>query len=275
MQVSMAGELLFGINCSWRSTFFMKPSIKPVILIAVTLVALLYTFRLHPVPQNKDYHFFADERTLAGFPNFLNVISNLPFLLVGGYGLMVLGKATVLKTIKIIYCILFTGIMLTGIGSAYYHYAPDNQTLVYDRLPMVLVFMAFLAATITSWIRVDAGKILIIPLLLVGMGSVLWWRHTELSGNGDLRLYGFVQYFPMLLIPLIFFLYANPVNNKGLWLLGNVIGWYIAAKLFERFDKAIYQLTHFISGHSLKHIAAAIATWYIVRFFQRKYGSHY
>ena len=88
---------------------------------------------------------------------------------------------------------------------------------------------------------------------------------------GDLRFYGFIQYFPVILIPLIFLLFRNPANDKGLVLLLWVVGWYIVAKLLERFDMSIYTATHGISGHTLKHLAAAVATWYMVKFFEKKY----
>ena len=109
------------------------------------------------------------------------------------------------------------------------------------------------------------------PLLLLGTISVIYWHYSELKGNGDLRLYAFIQFFPMLIIPLIFLLFKNLENNKGLYLLVWVIGWYIIAKLFEIFDSSIYTYTNVLSGHSLKHIAAAIATFYMVKFFEIKY----
>jgi hypothetical protein len=112
---------------------------------------------------------------------------------------------------------------------------------------------------------------LLVPLLLLGTISVIYWHYSELKGNGDLRLYAFIQFFPMLIIPLIFILFKNPENSKGLYLLVWVIGWYIIAKLFEIFDSSIYTYTNVLSGHSLKHIAAAIATFYMVKFFEIKY----
>ncbi|MES1225448.1 MAG: alkaline phytoceramidase, partial [Bacteroidota bacterium] len=242
-----------------------------LLLALFTLAAIAIAAMIKPMPQSNSYHNFADRRTIAGIPNFFSVVSNLPFLFVGLYGLTMLRKSTALRSINSMYAILFTGIFLTGLGSAYYHYAPDNNSLVYDRIPMTIVFMAFLSAAIAAWIDVKAGTRLIAPLLLTGVASVLWWHYTELQHAGDLRFYGFIQFYPMLIIPLIFWLFASAVNNKGLLLLVWVIVWYVAAKLFETFDAPLYKATGFISGHSLKHIAAAIATWCIVRFFDRKY----
>jgi len=226
---------------------------------------------MKPLPQNVAYHQFADSKTIAGIPDFFNVVSNIPFLLAGIYGLFVLNRSPAPRSINIIYAVLFTGIFLTGLGSANYHLAPDNANLVFDRIPMTIVFMAFLSATIAAWIDIKAGARMLVPLVLLGLGSVLWWHYTERHGAGDLRLYGFVQFYPMLVIPLIFVLFASPANNKGMQPLIWVVVWYVAAKMFETFDLAIYQLTGFISGHSLKHIAAAAATLYMVLFFKKKY----
>jgi Ceramidase len=252
----------------------MKRSSKLLLLGLCTLVAVIIAMMLKPLPQSLSYHLFADDRTIAGIPNFFNVVSNIPFLFVGIIGLYKLRKSTASAFINRMYAVMFAGIFLTGLGSSWYHYAPDNNSLVVDRIPMTLVFMAFLAATIAAWINVKVGAGLLIPLLLLGVASVLYWHFTELRNAGDLRLYGFTQFYPMIIVPLIFLLFASPQNNKGLQLLLWVIAWYVAAKLFETFDKNIYTATNFISGHTLKHLAAAMATWYIVNFFEKKYILH-
>jgi len=249
----------------------MIAKIKVIVLIFCTVVAFIILMIIKPVPQDIAYHNFADQRKIFDVPNFLNVISNLPFLLVGLHGIKKLRFSQAASKINRMYAVLFIGILFTGLGSAFYHYAPDNNSLVYDRIPMTLVFMAFLSVIIAAWIDIKAGSTLLGPLLLLGTTSVLYWHYTELNGVGDLRFYAFIQYFPIPLIALIFILFKDTANNKGLSMLVLVIGWYVVAKLLETFDKNIYGATHFISGHSLKHIAAAIATWYIVRFFEKKY----
>ena len=238
---------------------------KLLILCIVTLAAAVTVATFHRIPQNPAYHHFADHTTILGIPNFLNVVSNLPFLFAGILGLSQLKKSGSPGMISFVYAILFFGIFLTGLGSAYYHYAPDNNSLVWDRIPMTIVFMAFFSATIATSINYKLGALLLFPLLLTGIGSVLWWHETETRGVGDLRLYGFVQFYPMIAIPLIILLFHSAGNNRQLRFLFWVFTWYIIAKIFEYFDQGIYTATHFISGHSLKHLAAAVATWYMVK----------
>jgi len=249
----------------------LKPPAKLLILAIITGIASVIVMMLAPIPQNQVYHHFADRETLFGIPNFTNVISNLPFLLVGIIGLISLKRSTASKAINRMYAIIFIGIFLTGLGSAYYHYIPNNNSLVYDRIPITIVFMAFLSSVVAEWINAKAGNWILFPLLLIGIFSVLWWSYTEQRGAGDLRFYAFIQFYPVLIIPVIFLLFRSPGNNNGLYLLVWVIVWYVMAKLLETADTSIYFLTGFISGHSLKHIAAAAATWYIVKFFRFKH----
>ena len=247
----------------------MKFNTRIIYLLLLTAMAIIATAMFPVWPQDPSFHRFADNRTMLGIPNFLNVVSNLPFLFVGSFGLGMLNKFRVPVSLKFILVILFAGILMTGVGSAYYHYAPDNDTLVWDRIPMTIVFMSFLCATISRLINLRAGALIVVPLVLIGVSSVLWWHYLEIQGNGDLRFYGFIQYYPMLFIPLIMILFPNAISKKELRFLAWVIAWYVMAKIFERLDKQIFDAVRFISGHSIKHLAAAVATWYIVKIFSR------
>lgn len=141
----------------------------------------------------------------------------------------------------------------------------------FDRIPMTLVFMSFLSATISECINIRAGKYLLFPLLIAGITSVLWWHHTESVGRGDLRFYGFAQFYPIIFAPLIYLFFRSSIYKKGFYSLVMAIGWYAIAKVFEHFDKDIYSFTGFISGHSVKHLAAAVATWFLVKMFAKKH----
>lgn len=202
----------------------------------------------------------------------MNVLSNIFFVLVGLYGIFSLHKAIMPRNIVIMYGVLFAGITLTGAGSAYYHLVPGDGRLVWDRLPMTIVFMSFLSAIIGERISMRAGWLLLVPLLLAGVASVCWWHYTEKAGSGDLRFYALVQFLPMLFVPLILLLFPSRSSSDTSLLTFAVIS-YIIAKLFEHFDKELLSATGFISGHSLKHVAAAVATWFIVQIAVKKYSS--
>jgi hypothetical protein len=243
-------------------------NLKLSILLGVTIAAIIIISRFSPVSQDPAFHNFSDNRTYAGIPNFWNVVSNIGFIIVGISGIVIALRSSTNLVFKITFSTLFIAVILTGAGSAYYHLRPDNERLVFDRIPMTLVFMTFLSAAITQFINRTWGFVLLFPLLYLGVGSVLWWQYTESIGAGDLRYYGLVQFFPMLFVPLVFFLFPSTENRKIWPLFGWIIGWYILAKILEHFDGEIMAITRVISGHSLKHIAASIATIYFINVFK-------
>lgn len=234
-----------------------------VAVIAATLtVGVLVFLLVPPVPQDPAYHLFADSRTLMGVPNFGNVASNLPLLLAGIYGLATLHRLSPSLPLPaaITFCV---AVILVGIGSAYYHYAPNSDTLVWDRLPMTVAFMALFAIVIHDRLSVRLARWLLWPLIVAGIGSVLYWDWTEIQGRGDLRLYGLVQFLPLLMIPAI--LLARPRGALHAAWLWAMIGIYVAAKLAEQADAAILTGNGVISGHSLKHLLAVAAIFCVLR----------
>jgi|SRR5215472_4582058 hypothetical protein len=222
-------------------------------LAAVSLTALLL---VPPIQQDQSYHQFADQRILLGIPNFWNVVSNLPFIAVGAVGLSRFHRhpATI---------VLFLGIFLTGVGSSYYHWNPNDGRLFWDRLPMTLCFMAILSIVVEERVNAAAASVLLGPLLAIGVFSLVLWRWT-----GDLRLYVWVQFFPCLALPLMFLLFPPRYTGTSYWLIAAAL--YALAKLFEFYDHAVYSVGFVLSGHTLKHFAAAAACFAILRYFQTR-----
>ncbi len=242
----------------------MAINIRLVTLVGVVVVAVAGAFALPPMPQDLAYHAFADRRTIAGIPNALNVLSNLPFLAAGCFGLTVLSihGAQMAPWQTRAYAALFGGTALTGLGSAYYHLAPDNARLVWDRLPMTIGFMGLLTAMIGERVSVHAARQLFVPLLALGALSVGVWAWTERRGAGDLRLYGLVQFGSLAVVLLLLALYRATQPGTHYLLAG--LAAYAAAKIFEALDAQIFALGRIVSGHSLKHVAAAAGLAFIV-----------
>ncbi len=249
---------------------------RSLLLVALSVVTVVGTFLVPCIPQNPAYHLFADSRGWLLVSNFLNVASNVPFLLVGAMGLAFIAKPqgeTAQGSFtdgreRWPYGIFFLGVALTSLGSSYYHLAPGNDQLVWDRLPMTIAFMGFFAAMIAERISVRTGFGLLVPLLIVGAASVFYWHLTEQRGAGDLRPYVLVQFYPLLAILLMMYLYP-PRYTGGLDVAG-ALGFYALAKLLEVFDVQIYQLGGVESGHTLKHHAAALAPYWILRMLKRR-----
>lgn len=240
-----------------KNTNNKNEKVKALVLL-VFIGCLGITF-VSPVCQDVNYHHFADRNEYFSIPNFWNVVSNFPFLIIGGWGILFVAfkcKSLIVDTLRINYFIFFLGIFLTGIGSSYYHWNPNNHTLVWDRLPMTISFMSFFSIIIGEFIGTKYSRIILFSLLVIGIGSVAYWSYTETLGCGDLRMYMAVQFFPMFLIPIIMFLFkSGNYPSKFLWFVLLV---YVVAKIFERFDLEIAYLIP-ISGHSIKHVFAAFA----------------
>ena len=237
------------------------------IILGLVLLCSVILFFLPPIPQPLEYHNFADQRMVLGIPNFLDVLSNLLFLAAGLYGLKLLfdprhGRERALFEARgeiIAYTLFFTASLLTCFGSIYYHLTPDNASLVWDRLPMTLMFTSLLSIVISERISQRAGVILLPVLAGLGIFSVYHWHQTELIGAGDLRLYLLVQFFSgLLILYMIFFLRSrySRANRFG-WLLAI----YALSKVAEFFDREIFEVQQVISGHTIKHLLAAIAVF--------------
>lgn len=229
--------------------------------LAVGLAAVVGAFFADRIPQDPAYHTFVDGRAIMGVPNFWNVATNLPFLAVGVAGLLHLREAA-LRTHFIVYCV---GVALVAVGSAWYHLAPSNPALVFDRLPMTIAFMALFAAVVADRMSLPLGHALLWPCVAAGIASIGWWHFTESAGNGDLRPYALVQFLPMLLIPMMLILFRGELlQSRWIW---PALAAYVAAKVAEYFDAAIYSAGGLVSGHSIKHLLAALAAWWLVRAF--------
>jgi hypothetical protein len=245
-----------------------------LLLVLTALVALVF-FLLPRIPQPQAYHLFADRRCFLGISNFANVVSNLPFAVIGLWGLIFLLQSNSDQMIGCFldrrerwpYLFVFVGLLLTAFGSSYYHLDPSNARLVWDRLPMTIAFMSIVAAVIAERISLRAGLWLLPILLFVGLGSVWQWYLSEMRGAGDLRFYAAVQVYSalVLLVAPLF-----PRRYTRAFDLGIVVCFYVLAKVLETLDSPIFAVAHVVSGHTLKHLAAATAGYCILRMVQKR-----
>lgn len=237
-------------------------------LLATFSVALaIAAFVVPAMPQPLSYHAFADCRTIWSVPNFFNVASNLPFLAAGAFGLVQVygGGRFIDPREQLPYLVFFLGAMLTCFGSAYYHAAPDNSRLVWDRLPMTLGFAGLVAAAIAERVDLKLGLRALWPLLALGIASVIYWYATERAGAGNVIPYAAYQAWSIFVIVLLIATFPARRYSHGAGLLWAAV-FYGIAKVFETFDVAVYRtLGGILSGHTIKHLFAAAAVFAIVR----------
>ena len=249
----------------------LRPAAAHAVLLAIALLAAAALVWHGPIAQWPDYHWFADARGWLGLPNAANVLSNLPFALIGGWGLWRLSRMPLDERDRgahRAWWVFSAAVTATAFGSALYHWAPANGPLVFDRLPIAWACAALICALLAE--RVDSRwgstAALGAALLAATLSVALWWV-TERQGHGDLRAYLWLQFLPMLLVPAVLALQLPPTGSRvtpgpAWWV---VLALYAAAKAMELADASVFDALGFASGHTFKHLLAAAGAWWLLR----------
>jgi len=245
----------------------------PTLVFAVfTLGCIAAALLLPAVAQPLEYHDFVDERTIFGIDNFMNVVSNAAFVLAGLAGLVVLRRAPAAfehASERLAYLVFFAGLALTGVGSWYYHLDPNNETLFWDRLPMTVAFAGLVSAQIAERIGPRLGVALLLPMLALGAASVFYWIATERAGVGNVLPYAILQGYAMFGVLLLALTHRSRYTHAGH--VYSIFAAYLLAKITEALDWPIWQWTGYvISGHTLKHLFAALAGVFVCTMLLRR-----
>jgi hypothetical protein len=228
------------------------------------------------VSQYANYHAFADQRVLLGLPFALDVLSNIPFALLGVWGLLRVGATSATPPARRIgfatqgpcdaqrqlALLFFCGLLVTALCSSTYHLQPDNAGLVVDRMGMLLPFAGLLGLAVADRISARSGRWTAAAVLALGPIAVAVWALT-----GNLLPWSVLQGGGMVLIVCLAL--RRPLLGAWGLPLWAVIGWYVLAKVLELGDHQVFAMAHsFVSGHTLKHIAAAMAAWPVIAVMQ-------
>lgn len=248
----------------------MNPVYRPWLLLALCL-GLALAFGLHsPIAQFDSYHDFADQRGWSWLPHAADVLSNVGFAVVGLLGLRLIWSLSEqqltemgLQRSWLGYSVFFIALTLTAAGSSWYHLQPDNARLVWDRLPIVLACSGLVDAVLSEQLGRITMHVLRSLLMLLAPLSVLWW-----SASGDLAPYLFLQLLPLLLIPAVLMLYR--ARRSDVIAYGLAIAAYALAKVLELTDQRVFELLAVVSGHTLKHVFAALAGLAIYRLLRAR-----
>ena len=223
-------------------------------LSALLLFILASAMLLHgEIPQLAHYHEFADRRTLFGIANFADVLSNFGFALCSLWGVLRLGSDW--RRLPAGYLVFIISVFFTALGSGYYHLSPNDQTLVWDRLPIAIACAGLMAGAWQDFSPQRRQWPLLLALSLFGTASVFYWQVSA-----DLRPYLALQVLPLLLIP-IWQLRADRADRIA---VSAAIGLYVLAKIAEITDHQIYAQLSLLSGHTLKHLLASLAAGLII-----------
>ncbi len=244
------------------------PRLKPIgmVLLALWLLALLlgpellasmgFTLNPHGHTQLHPHgHPFADARTLWGISNAMDVLSNLPLGVAGGAGLWAVSARRVPVETGWVLRVFFAGLLLCSMGSAWYHAQPDPTGLVVDRMGMAVAFAGALALAVAERAGPrPVAAVLSLTLATALLSAVLPFTHDNVLP------WAVVQFGGVAVI--VWAAFREPVAGAMGVHLGVLIALYALAKALEMGDEAVFQATgEWISGHSLKHVAAALAAW--------------
>ncbi len=240
------------------TNYSRKLRLSTIILSAIGM--FIFFFAKPVITQDPSYHDFIDKRVFFGIPNAQDVLSNIFFLVVGILGVLEVTGQKYLLTRKSWFW-FFLSIILVAPGSAYYHWNPNNDTLVWDRLPMSMGFMALYVALLSEHVNLKFEKLTHFALF-IGILSVFTWVITT-----DLRFYFWVQFSSFITIPLILGLFPSLFTKKMYYSFA--LAFYALAKWAEIKDREIFMGTNeLMSGHSLKHILSAVglmALWWMIK----------
>lgn len=241
------------------------------VFLGVTAGMAASVLLLPRIPQDPHYHEFADQRSFLGVPRFTDVASNAAFAVAGLYGILAISR----RKLRLIdpreaspFLVFFIGTLLIAFGSGYYHLHPDNSRLFWDRLPMSVAFMGLVSAVVADRISVRAGVRLLPFLVACGAASLVYWIASEGAGRGDLRPYIFVQFYSLIAILLLIWLFPARYSRTSDY--PAALGFYTAARMFELADRPIFNLGHIVSGHTLKHVAAGVGCFWLARMLTRR-----
>lgn len=241
----------------------MTLSRRETLLLFATLALASVATVAPPLAQPAHFHDFADQRSWFGIPHALDVLSNVPFALFGLWGLRVLGRARSLDAAsRGLGALFFGGLIATALASGWYHWAPMDAGLAADRLAMTVAFAGLLGLGVRTHISARAGLAFAAAVLLLGPVSVGVW-----AAQGNLLPWALLQGGGMALLLVLAWLRPQTGQLTLPW--AAVIGVYVVAKVCELGDHAIYEATgQAVSGHSLKHLVAALAAWPVITALQ-------
>jgi hypothetical protein len=232
-------------------------------IVTVGIIAIL---ALHGrIAQPVHYHDFADNSAAFGIHHAADVLSNAGFALVAIWGWLMLWPKRASNELRNGwpgYRLFLIGLLLTAFGSAFYHLAPDNARLIWDRLPIALVCAGLIVGVRGDTRPQLKAEIEAILLALYAVASVAWWVYTDSTGADDLRPYLLLQILPIILIPLWQAIHRAPRTDRIAFAAAMVL--YVVAKFAEVFDHEIADTLGFVSGHTIKHLIATLATAAVV-----------
>lgn len=217
-----------------------------------------------------DPYRFACDGPLLGVPHGANVLTNLPFLVLGLWGLARLGRGALARPADRDRVGLWTSVLLLAFGSGAYHLLLTPASLAADRV-CIAAILAFVVAEVLAVTGAGprAGPrraAVTLGVLALSEGSVLaWWLGATSLIYGALQALGAV----LVLALTVRGWRRGTVEGVALRSLVRFTALYALAKGAEALDEPLCHLTGVLAGHPLKHLLAAAGLAALLPFLGR------
>lgn len=234
----------------------LQPQNRLHLCCVASLIGLILLLATPRIPHSSTHHIFADMRNFLGVPNTLNVLTTYPYLLIGVPGLVFCLSGSCfgisLKGEVWGWVLFYVGIATAAFGSAYYHLKPDDDRVIWDRLPMMISTASLLCNLIIERVDERVGISWLISLLMLVSVSAVFERAFD-----DLRLFIIFHFIPCIAIPILVFLFPPKYTHSAYWFWA--AGFYLLSRFESLADMKVYSVDKYIiSGHSLEHLCLAM-----------------
>jgi hypothetical protein len=255
------------LKISYGQQSFSKYHLTPVRRLYGLLffLGILYIVAWKSLPSTdlQSYFGFADGRSFFGVVNALDVLSNLGFLLVGANGIFAVlkNRARFSRVMLFLGIALSVATVMTCLGSMFFHWNPNAENLFWDRLPMTLGFSTVVAIVVADRVDEKIALWILGALVFAGLYSIVGYGRGWVS----LRPYAALQFGSVAFVALAALVLPQKhhFRNASLWF---AVFWYSVAKVFEAADRVVFDVLGVVSGHTLKHLFAALAIYRVLEF---------
>jgi hypothetical protein len=237
-----------------------------VMLFALVAASLMGFIAWGPVELTPRSHWFADQRTLFGISNAINVLSHVPLIPLGIWGLWRVAQLPQGEPLRMVWALFFASQMLATVGGMAYHLAPSDHLYVWEQLPKSAACTFMACAFLAEWIDLRwAGVLAMSGAVLANITGAVWWVATlHWFGAGDLRPLLWLEFMPTMLVATGAWNLAGRVLGRQDWQRSLIS--FVVAQFVDWADPKIFSALGYFSGHSVRHLAlASCVAWLAYR----------
>lgn len=195
---------------------------------------------------------------------FLNVFTSLPLSVAGAIGIRkaVERRDEALSATGLPFLTFCFSLILSGVGSIWYHSFPSPANLLWDRLPIALSLASLACGIANLYPGSLWGTKLLGPAVVTTVSTVVYWNVTRLRGHEDLVPYAVAQVAAAMFVCYVSFLQWPHKATSGI--LRFALLAYAAGRVLEGMQAVIYSKIGFDFAHPGKHLLMSAACFLMI-----------